>query len=163
MKSARVQFIVKFLILIAAITITINIPWVEEHAMQPLTEGITRASAMLLRIGGQRVEVIGTTIRGGAHAVDVKFGCNGIEAVALLVSAVVAFPASWRSRLLAALAGTLLLQSVNLVRVASLFVIARDWPQHFELFHVVIWQTVLFLLSIGYFIWWSARHAAARA
>ena len=51
-------------------------------------------------------------------------GCNGVEAVIILVSAMLAFPAPWKHRLIGIGLGFLAIQALNLVRIISLFYLA---------------------------------------
>ena len=49
----------------------------------------------MLRALGEPVVADATRLRSSAFTVDVKNGCNGVEAMLILVAAVRAFPASW--------------------------------------------------------------------
>jgi exosortase H (IPTLxxWG-CTERM-specific) len=107
----------------------------------------------------------GTRLRSAAFAVDVKNGCNGVEAMLILVAAILAYPAGWRARLAGVAAGTVAIQGANLVRVVSLFWLGAHHREVFDLFHTAVWQTALILLAVGLFVLWSRRIVvrAARA
>ena len=94
-------------------------------------------------------------LRSSAFAVDVKNGCNGVEAMLILVAAVLAFPAGWKARLAGVAAGTLVIQALNLVRVVSLFWLGTHRRDVFDLFHAAVWQTVLILVAVGLFVLWT--------
>jgi len=95
-------------------------------------------------------------------SVDIQNGCNGLETTFFLVAAVLAFPASWRQRVMATVIGTILIQMVNLIRVASLYLVGCHRPQWFASFHLAIWQTIVFATAVLFFAGWS-RRAVARA
>jgi exosortase H (IPTLxxWG-CTERM-specific) len=110
-----------------------------------------------LRVLGEPISVSGTAISGGGFAVNIENGCNGLETALLFVSAVLAFPAPWRARLLGGLAGLAAIQLVNLVRVVSLFWIGRHYPVFFRSSHTVIWQSAVVLFGVVLFFLWAAR------
>lgn len=161
-KREQLRFIVTFLLLICGLYVLIALKPVDEAVVTPFSRLVTAMSATALNAAGQDVIREGTVIRGSRFAVDVKNGCNGIEAVLLVVSAIVAFPARWRDRLLGIAIVVTLVQAFNVLRVASLYVIGRDHPRLFDAAHVTIWQSVMFLVSIGLFMAWSARVSKRR-
>jgi hypothetical protein len=56
-----------------------------------------------------------------------------------------------------------MLQGLNLIRVVSLYWIGCHHPAWFETSHTVIWQTVIFGATIGFFMLWSKRSGTIRA
>jgi len=133
-----------------------------DHVIVPFTERIVGASTAVLTAFGEPAASAGTRITSPAFTVDVKNGCNGVEAMLILFAAVLAFPAPWRSRLAALVAGTVALQALNLVRVVSLFWLGVHRRDVFEMFHTAVWQTLLILAAVGLFVLWS-RWVGGRA
>jgi len=129
----------------------------------PFTEQIVAVSAAALRALGEPVLAEGTQIRSPGFAVDVKNGCNGVEAMLILVAAILAFPATARSRVLGIAAGTLVIQAANLVRVVSLFWLGAHHRELFDAFHTAVWQTALLLVAVGLFVFWTRRSGARAA
>jgi exosortase H (IPTLxxWG-CTERM-specific) len=156
-RLASVLFLVKFLVLLLALYFLVAWPPVNDHVVVPLTAGIASVSGALLRVLGEPISVSGTAISGGGFAVNIENGCNGLETALLFVSAVLAFPAPWRARLLGGLAGLAAIQLVNLVRVVSLFWIGRHYPVFFRSSHTVIWQSAVVLFGVVLFFLWAAR------
>ncbi len=136
-----------------------------DRVVVPFTARIVTASTAVLNVLGERATATGTRIHAPGFAVDVKNGCNGVEAMLILVAAVLAFPAAWRQRLLGLAAGVAVIQVLNLVRVVSLFWLGVHRRDVFETFHTAVWQTVLILVAVGIFLLWSRRvgSRAARA
>ena len=128
-----------------------------DHVIVPFTERIVGVSTAVLRAVGEPTVASGTRITSPSFAVDVKNGCNGVEAMLILLAAVLAFPAPWRSRLAALAAGALVIQVLNLVRVVSLFWLGAHHREVFDLFHTAVWQTLLILTAVGLFVLWSRR------
>jgi exosortase/archaeosortase family protein len=98
----------------------------------------------------------GTSVSSPRGTITVARGCDAMEPVALFVSAVLASPVSFSSRLLAAVAGTALLLTINLVRIISLFLCAAHWRSAFDIMHLDVWQALFIFLAI--FLWaiWAA-------
>ena len=78
-----------------------------------------------------------------------------------LIAAVLAFPATTLQRLIATIAGTVLIQAVNLIRVVTLYLVGCHRPQWFESFHLAIWQTIVFATAVVFFAAWSRRVASS--
>ena len=105
----------------------------------------------------------GTVIRSPRFAVNIRNGCNGIEAMLIFLAAVLAFPASWKSRLAGLALGIVAIQIVNLVRVAALFLTGVYFPKIFDASHTVIWQTIVILFGVLLWVFWANRLAAPAA
>ena len=159
----RVRFIITFLILLALFEFALLIDAVDRNAVVPFTESIATVSGAIIRVVRPDARVRGTTISAPCFAVDIRNGCNGLEATLFVVAAVLAFPASWMKRLIGAVIGTALIQLANLVRVVTLFLIGCRHRALFETFHLAIWQTAIFALAVGFFIIWSRRSVPANA
>ena len=69
-------------------------------------------------------------------AVSIEAGCNGVEATIVLVAAIVAYPASWRARLIAIGLGFLAIQVMNLARIISLFYLGNWNMEIFSWIHL---------------------------
>ena len=159
----RVRFIVIFLALLAAFEFTLLIDVVDENVVRPFTTAIASVSTSIIRWSEPAVRVSGTMISAPCFAVDIHNGCNGLEATFFVVAAILAFPATWRMRAIGVVAGTILIQLANLLRVVTLFLIGCRHRSWFETFHLAVWQTVIFALAVGFFILWSRRSTPANA
>lgn len=96
------------------------------------------------------------TVSSPKGSITVARGCDAMEPAALFISAVLASPVSWSSRILAAILGTALLLTINLVRIISLFLCAAHWRAAFDIMHLDVWQALFIFLAI--FLWaiWAA-------
>jgi len=95
-----------------------------------------------------------TAIRAPSMELNILRGCDGVEAWLLLVTALLVFPMPWRRRWLGVAYGTLLIFSLNLVRIVSLFHIALKKPEWMEMAHGVIWQSVIVLAAVIFVLAW---------
>jgi exosortase H (IPTLxxWG-CTERM-specific) len=156
----EITFLVLFLVLLGGSFALISLNWVNDHVIEPFTAGVARASGVGLNLLGQRVTLQGTIIQSSRFAVNVRNGCNGVEAMLIFLAAVLAFPASWRSRLAGLGIGIVAIQLVNLVRVIVLFLTGVYFPKIFDASHTVIWQSIVILFGVLLWILWANRWAA---
>ena len=78
----------------------------------------------------------------------------------LFISAVLASPVAFLSKVPGLLIGFLFLMAMNLVRVISLFYIGIYFPSAFNTAHHDVWQAVFIILSIlAWALWaiWAVR------
>jgi exosortase H (IPTLxxWG-CTERM-specific) len=153
----EVTFLTLFVALLGASFTLISVNWVNDHVIEPFTGGIARLSGAALGVLGQHVAMHGTVIQGQRFAVNIRNGCNGVEAMLIFLSAVLAFPAPWRSRLTGLALGILAIQAINLVRVVSLYLTGAYLPRLFDTSHTVIWQSVVILFGVLLWVFWANR------
>jgi len=155
----ELTFLILVLVLLGGGFTVISLNWVNDHAVEPFTAGVARASGAALNLLGQDVTLQGTVIHGLRFVVNIRNGCNGVETMLIFLAAVLAFPASWRSRLIGLALGILAIQVVNLVRVVALFLTGVYLPRVFDSSHTVIWQTIVILFGVLLWIFWANRFA----
>lgn len=158
----ELTFLILFVVLLGGGFTLISINWVNDNAVEPFTAGIARVSGVVLDLIGQDVRMQGTIIRNSRFAVNIRNGCNGIEAMLIFLAAVLAFPAPWKSRLKGLALGTLVIQIINLVRVVALFLTGVYFPKVFDSSHTVVWQTIVILSGVLLWIFWANRFTAPR-
>jgi len=129
---------------------------VQDDVLTPWTSALTRFSAAALHALGLEVRSAPHALATTDNSFSVAIGnsCNGAWAHLILLASVMAYPASWREKLVGLAVGQPLLFVLNLVRVVSLFVIGVYVPAIFRGAHVYVWQ----FLIIGFamlilFIW----------
>jgi exosortase H (IPTLxxWG-CTERM-specific) len=132
---------------------------VNDYVIVPFTEVVARCSALVLRSVGIGVEVAGTVMRSPRFALDVHNGCNGVEATILLAAAILAFPATLRSRLIGLAITSVAIELLNLVRLSSLFWLGAYHRRIFDFFHIAVWQSLVILAAISMFVLWSWKFA----
>lgn len=158
----ELTFLVLFVVLLAGSFTLVSLNWVNDHVVEPFTAGVARVSGATLSLLGQDVRMQGTVIRGPRFAVNIRNGCNGIEAMFIFLAAVLAYPAPWKARLLGLVLGAVAIQLVNLVRVVALYLTGAYLPSWFDASHTVVWQSVVILFSVLLWILWANRWAVRR-
>ena len=158
----------KFLfIFIAALsvlfTIELLIP-VQTHVIQPFTTGLATLSAAIITPFDDNVISSGRVLRdaAGGFAVSIESGCNGVEATIVLIAGVLAFPATIRQKSMAIALGFMAIQSLNIVRIISLFYLGQWNYTIFEWFHLYLWPILIMLdvliVFAVYLHWLSKGH-----
>ncbi len=84
-------------------------------------------------------------------AMDIRFGCNGIEAMLIYAAAVTAFPASWKRKLAGIFVGIVLIHIANVGRIVALAFIGVYYPKLFQYFHVYILQGMMIAFALVIF------------
>jgi exosortase H (IPTLxxWG-CTERM-specific) len=139
--------------------------------VRPLVEGfsgdLARVSAWLIHSSGgdclRQAAVLSNPAVG--FAMEVRDGCNGINVVVLLWSAILAYPASWKWRLVGLTAGLAAIQLLNLFRLISLFYLGQYSHSFFEFAHEYLWEWLIIIDGIVVFNLWikQARATSDRA
>lgn len=158
-KKPGIVFVARFFAALVAFYILIAVPAVNDHVIVPFTEVVVRTAAAILRVMREPIVIGGTVIRTPGFALDVRNGCNGVEAMMLLASAMIAFPATFRSRLSGLLVTSVAVQLLNLIRVSSLVWMGEHHRHAFDVVHVAVWQTVVILAAVSMFLFWSLKFA----
>ncbi|HYC90656.1 MAG TPA: exosortase H [Thermoanaerobaculia bacterium] len=162
MQRTQVLFLVKFFAILVAAYLLIAWNPVNDHVIVPFTEGVARVSGALLQGIGQPVNVTGTVIRSSRFGVNINNGCNGVEAMLILLASIVAFPASLKARAIGLALGAVCVQLLNAIRIVTLYLLGAYQPRLFDMFHTAVWQILVILSAIAFFLIWSARVAPPR-
>lgn len=115
------------------------------------TQVIVATTAKVLGIMSIPCTYQGSIIQLPSIALDVKFGCNGLEAVMIYSVAVIAYPASWKKKLIGISAGFIVIQVVNILRIAGLAYAGVHFQSLFEYFHIYVAQGMMIAVSLGVF------------
>lgn len=141
---------------------------VQWTVIAPWTAALAKISASLLQLFDPTVHAYGAIIQNAHSGVGVQIepGCNGVEACIVLVSAILAFPARWRDKLLGIVLGVIAVQAVNVLRVISLFYLLQWSQPAFEFAHLYLWQALIMLdVLVVWLVWvrYIQRRAAPAA
>jgi len=153
------RFLIVFLVVLAVSFAFLAWRPINDAVVEPFTGQIAKLSGVALRALGQDVTRVGTMLRSPRFAVNIRNGCNGVEAMVILLAAIVAFPAPWKARLIGLAAGAVAIQVVNLVRVVALFLTGAYLPRFFDTSHTVVWQSLVILSAVLIWILWARRVA----
>ncbi len=122
----------------------------------PWTNIVAQVSASIATLIDPEVIANGAVLsdRRTGFGVVIMAGCNGVEAMIVLFAAMLAFPATLKQRLLGLVAGFVAVQSLNLVRILSLFYIGQWSKPLFDWAHLYGWQVLIMLdVLIVWLLW----------
>ncbi|MDZ7783482.1 MAG: exosortase H [Halioglobus sp.] len=148
------RFITIFLlVLLTLFTLEMLMP-VQEHVIVPFTSLLAQLSAALIVPFDSTVIAYGKVLQfqDSGFAVSIEAGCNGVEATIVLIAAVLAFPATWRQRVAAIGLGFIAIQSLNLVRIISLFYLGNWNIEFFTWVHLYLWPALIMLDVLIFFL-----------
>jgi exosortase H (IPTLxxWG-CTERM-specific) len=163
------RFALLFTVLLITLFTLELLPLGQQWVVIPFTELIANVSVWIIQFFDQGVSAYGIVVQDKASgfAVSIEAGCNGVEASIVLIAAMLAFPASWRLKLIGVGIGILAIQVMNLLRIITLFYLGQWSQTAFEWAHLYIWQSLIILDVLVVFLIWlrflpknQIRHAA---
>lgn len=157
-------FIIFSVLLIGLFTLEILQP-AEKYVILPFTSMIADISVWIVQSFDENVMATGNVIRDkvSGFGVRIERGCNGLEAVIILFSAIFAFPAPFKNKVIGFVAGFFAIQLLNLVRIISLYYLGQWNYTAFEWFHLYLWQALIILDALVVWLIWlrtlpNSRH-----
>jgi exosortase H (IPTLxxWG-CTERM-specific) len=151
-----IRFFILFLALQAGFFGLELTPWAQAWFVVPWTNSLAAISAGIVKIFDSDVLAQGKVLQSASNgfAVSIEAGCNGVEATLVLVAAILAFPASWKHKLIGLAAGIVAVQGLNIVRVISLFYLGQWNFNAFEWAHLYVWQALIMLdVMVVWLLW----------
>ena len=148
-----IRFFVIFVVLLVTLFSLRITTFGNDYVTEPFTVILAKVSGFLIKLWDPNVYTTGVEIwtADRTFGVGIAPGCDGIEAVIILISAIVAFPSPWKHKLIGIGIGFIAIQSLNLVRIISLFYMGQWSQTWFDWFHLYLWQALLVLdaLAVG--------------
>ena len=154
--AAMFRFMFLFLILLITFFVLELLQPVELYVIEPFTAAIAKVCVWIVGVFDSNAIAYGKILRSTSvdFAISIERGCNGVEAIIILVSAMLAFPAPWKHRLVGIGVGFVAIQALNLVRIISLFYLGQWNRMWFEWFHLYLWQALIILDALVVFLLW---------
>lgn len=165
--APMLRFFLLFVVLLTGLFALRITTFATEWVTVPFTTLLADISGFLITAFDSSVVTEGVVIRSmeTGFAVAIAPGCDGIEAVIILVAAVLAFPSSWKMKAIGVGIGFLAIQALNLVRIISLFYLG-EWETMrcvagepcettwFDWFHLYLWQALIVLDALAVWLIW---------
>jgi exosortase H (IPTLxxWG-CTERM-specific) len=151
------RFLVVFIVLLATLFAFEMLQPVQQHLVLPWTSLLADASGWLMRLFDDQVTTSGKIISSTVQpfAVSIEPGCNGIEAMIVLLAGIMAVRAPLGYKVAGLLAGFVAIQGLNLVRIISLYYLGLWDREIFEWAHLYVWQALIILDSLVVFLVWA--------
>ncbi|HXF40171.1 MAG TPA: exosortase H [Blastocatellia bacterium] len=155
-----IRFLALFALIFGVLYLVFGIaPGVRLGIIKPYTGLLARAVTAIVNIFGAAASVNDTQVLSARASIDIEMGCDGVEASCLFLAGVLAFPTSWRARLIGFAVGVPLIHLINLARLVGLYYAGVYFPGIVEELHVYVAQTLVILLSTALLIIWLERFA----
>ncbi|MBW1967621.1 MAG: exosortase H [Deltaproteobacteria bacterium] len=118
------------------------------------TKAIVSITAKILEIMGILCTSQGSVITISGTSLDIKFGCNGLEAVMIYSVGIISFPATWKKKFLGIVAGFIVIQIINIIRIVVLAYSSIYFKTLFEYIHIYIAQGMMIAIALGIYLLW---------
>ena len=150
------RFISLFLVVLAVLFGIEKLNPVQAAVIYPWTSFLAWFSASLMTVFDADVISHGRIIQSQAtgFGVSIEAGCNGVEAVIILMAGMVAFPAPLRLKVIGILIGLVAVQGVNILRVISLYYLGKWDKEVFDFAHLYLWQALIMLDVLLVWLLW---------
>lgn len=93
----------------------------------------------------------------GNYLARVIEGCNSVSVIILFVSFIVAFSGKFKTTLFYMLSGSVLIYSVNLMRIVLLTLGLYHYPKYEDVLHTVIFPAIIYGIVFLLWIFWVNR------
>jgi exosortase H (IPTLxxWG-CTERM-specific) len=157
LKHPITRFCLLFLVLLVVFTFLLSIELVQHYFYDPFTSLIASQAAWILKTIGLKVHASGITISGEGFSVKILANCNAIFEIMLFLSAVIAFPALLKEKLVGGILGSIFIYLLNLLRVVILFLIGVYSPQFFEETHIYVSQSIFIVMVAMFWLFWVGK------
>lgn len=157
------RFVATFAVLMAAFSVFFFAYFTRGETFERYLELNAEVSGAILRALGAAAKVSGTAISSPAGSLQIRHGCDAIFPSALFVGAVLASPVSFRAKIPGMLIGSVVLLSINLVRIISLYYVQVYAPKLFHIMHVDVWQPAFIFLALFFWVLWAVRATRSQA
>ncbi len=87
-------------------------------------------------------------------AVSIIIECVGLLEMVIYSACVLAFPAPIRAKLWGIPLGCAAIFTFNVIRIVTLLIVGRYWPDYFDFFHIYFWQATLIAMIVGVLYGW---------
>lgn len=162
----------RYLAVTCALMVVLYVALFHEHPVDSwISQGIVwylnrtaACSALVLRALGESVQIAGNTVL-GRFPFEVVLDCGALDAQALFVAAVLAFPSPIWTRLLGVLLGCLSIFALNVARLVALYFAGAHSEQLFQTLHEEVFVFLVVGAVCGLFLIWAywAKRWAARS
>jgi len=146
-----VVFLLKCLVFWAvALLLVSRVPVVERAGIELTVASLQGAC----KVVNQEVQRHGNAIFAVGTSVEIVSDCSPHMPYLIFAAVILAFPSSWKQRLLGLLFGAVVIHVFNVVRIITLILILAWKRQWFDFAHVYLWQTGTILIVFITFALW---------
>ena len=130
----------------------------------PITEAVAEQTIYLLNLFNYNAEIVQSrfdismlVIVNGKYIARVVEGCNSISVIILFISFIIAFSSGFKSTFLYIVFGSLLIYSINIVRIAIISIALYKYPKYEEVLHNIIFPAIIYGTTFLLWVLWVAK------
>ncbi len=154
---------IKFLFLFVLLLAFLNLVYflcggtaLEHFVLATLTAKPVYAVIRLLT-PSEQVVLNGTLLTSAHVNFEIVRGCEGMEGMLLMISAMCAFSLAWTDKLKGIFCGIVFIYIFNLLRIIGLYYLMRYYATAFNFAHLFVGQSITIVLVSVFFILWISR------
>ena len=160
------RFCLLFLGLLFVFSILLYLKPVKQYFSNPITPFIASQSALILKTLGLNIHHVNDIIVSGeGFGVQISGNCSPILVTVIFLSAVIAFPALLKEKVLGGVLGAVFIYFLNIFRIIFIFLVGVYAPQYFEEAHIYVSQTICMVMVAIFWLLWAGkwvRYASAQ-
>jgi archaeosortase B (VPXXXP-CTERM-specific) len=161
-KSRAHKAIIKFCIVFLGLLIilTTAFPFLRDKFDTQLTwlmVATADITGFFLKLFGMMVNVDGRVVSLNNFSMEVVGECTGLYEMLIFLAAMIAYPASYKKKLIGAGLGIPLLYVINIIRMIFIAVIGNWSPETFDFMHLYFWQVAMILIIVSVWVLWIEK------
>jgi len=149
-----IRSIIIFVFSVAVFGLAINNDYIDTHVNDFFTLLVAQASNLLINLFGVKSVLSYKSITCSSFSVLVINQCNGVFTTGIFISAVFAFPSTFREKMIGILLGFFSIFVINVLRIVGIFFVGIKFPNFLHEAHVWVAQTLVIILSISVWLLW---------
>lgn len=148
------RLMVQFIALMLCFYVIWIMPFFQDTIVANVAKGYASISAFSLNVFGNSVQAIDDVLSSSQFTMSIKNGCDAIEAIAILLCAMIIYPTSYKNKMVGLVLGSLLLIILNIIRIISLFFVGIYVPSIFDVMHISVWQIIFIIVPMLIVMQW---------
>lgn len=156
--KAIIRFCLIFLGLLIVLTTTF--PFLSDKFNSQLTWLMVVTADLtgsVLKLFGLAVNISGRVVRLNNFSMEVVGECTGLYEMLIFLAAMIAYPASYKKKLIGAGLGLPLLYVINVIRMVFISIIGNWSPKSFDFMHMYFWQVAMILIIVSVWVLWIEK------
>ncbi len=129
--------------------------WFKAALVAPYAHFSTLAASKIMFLLGLECQIHGNSLTLSDHTFVIANSCTGSFVFFLLAAVIIAFPASFKEKLIGLAAGFITIASLNLLRTLMIIILAAKFSGSFWSLHIIVGQALMIAGTVGVFIWWA--------
>jgi len=114
-------------------------------------------TGLVLKLFGMTVNISGRVVSLNNFSMEVVGECTGLYEMLIFLAAMIAYPASYKKKLIGAGLGLPLLYIINVIRMVFIALIGNWSPKSFDFMHIYFWQVAMILIIVSVWVLWIEK------